>query len=266
MKKILSVVLTMAVVVVLAASISSAAKAKKIIVGVGSAFKPYTYIDDSGKPAGYDVEVLKAVNELLPQYEFVYEPLEFKNILVSISNKKIDIGSQQFEENEERRAKFLFSEEGFTVYNKYLVVKKGRKDIKSINDIQGKIVTVSQGSNSAFLVKKFNDEHPNNPIKVEYYASGQNEAVIAAIVSGSVDATIQVKRVLDDWNKTYGDKLSLAYDSPFSVSDTYFVFNKSNKKLRDDVDGALKKLKASGKLKEISIKILGADYTPADKK
>ncbi|MDR1951976.1 MAG: transporter substrate-binding domain-containing protein [Elusimicrobiota bacterium] len=266
MKKIFVFLFFAATIGILSASAVQAAAPKKIIVGVGSAFKPYTYIDDKGQPAGYDVEVLKAVNKLLPQYQFVFESLEFRNILVSVGSKKINIGSQQFEENEERREKYLFSNEGFTVYNKYLVVKKGRKDIKSLDDMQGKTVTVSQGSNSAFVIKQYNDAHPNNPIKVVYYQSGQNEAIIASITSGQVDATIQVKRVLDDWNKTYGNKLSLAYDKPVSISDTYFIFNKSDKKLRDDVDKALRQLKDSGELKRLSIEILGADYTPPDNK
>ncbi|MDR2771905.1 MAG: transporter substrate-binding domain-containing protein [Elusimicrobiota bacterium] len=261
-KKLAAVVVLVGVAALVSSSIGFAAEPKKVFVGAGSAFKPYTYVDDKGQPAGYDVEVLKAVNKLLPQYEFVYQSLEFKNILVSLGSKKIDIGTQQFEENEERRAKFLFSNEGFTVYNKYIVVRKGRTDIKSLDDLQGKSISVAQGSNSALVIKKYNDAHPKTPIKIVYYQGGQYEAVVASIASGQVDATIQVKRVLDDWNRTYGNKLSLAFDVPASVSDTYFIFNKSDRKLRDDVDGALKKLKASGELSALSIQILGADYTP----
>lgn len=43
----------------------------------GNGYKPYCYIDENGQPAGYELEVLKAIDELLPQYEFEFEPTEF---------------------------------------------------------------------------------------------------------------------------------------------------------------------------------------------
>ena len=52
---------------------------KKIIVGTGHAYEPYCYLDENGNLAGYEYEVLKAVNELLPQYEFTYETFDFAN-------------------------------------------------------------------------------------------------------------------------------------------------------------------------------------------
>src|SRR5665647_1603899 len=74
---------------------------KTIVIGIGNAFKPYCYLDDKGKIAGYEYEVLQEVNKLLPQYKFEYQPAEFKTILVSLGAKKVDLAAHQYEKNPE---------------------------------------------------------------------------------------------------------------------------------------------------------------------
>ena len=56
----------------------------KIIVGTGNAYEPYCYLDENGNLAGYEYEVLKAVDELLPQYEFEYQTSDFTNVAISL--------------------------------------------------------------------------------------------------------------------------------------------------------------------------------------
>ena len=48
---------------------------------------------------------------------------------------------------------------------------------------------------------------------------------------------------------------------PIATSRTYFVFRKDEPELQEAVDGALKQLKESGRLAEISREVLGDDYT-----
>ena len=64
-------------------------KVKTIIVGTGKAFAPFCYLDDNGNLAGYEKEVLDAVDELLPQYKFKYETFDFANILICRQKKLI---------------------------------------------------------------------------------------------------------------------------------------------------------------------------------
>jgi L-cystine transport system substrate-binding protein len=53
--------------------------------------------------------------------------------------------------------------------------------------------------------------------------------------------------------------------NPVSDSPNYFVFNKqTGSQLQRDFDAALKAYKADGSLRELSIKWLGADFTPAN--
>jgi len=51
---------------------------------------------------------------------------------------------------------------------------------------------------------------------------------------------------------------------PVQSSSTYFVFAKDNTGLQEAVDGAVKQLKESGKLAQISKDVIGGDYTESE--
>ena len=234
---------------------------QEIVVGTGHAYSPYCYLDANGNLAGYEYEVLKAVNELLPQYKFTFQTFDFKNVLLALDSGKIAIGAHQFEKNPQREANYLFGKESYTTYVRYIIVRKDNpKNIKTLDDLAGKNVQADNGDNATHLFQEYNKTHTSNPIKLDLLDSPPKDEVVAGIKNGRWDAFSTTKRDLEVYNKQYGDGLR-AVGSPILTSDTYFVFKKGNTKLQEAVDGTLKKLKTSGKLAAISKKVIGADYT-----
>jgi L-cystine transport system substrate-binding protein len=237
---------------------AAATGVREIAVGVGNAFEPYAYVDEKGQPAGYDVAVLKAVDERLPEYNFKFESLEFKNLLLGVDAGKLDVASQQFEYNPERGAKYLFTKEGFANYDKRIVVKKGRTDIKSIDDLVGKKVQVTSGSNSAAILEKYNATHDK---KIDIvYGGGNYQVEYDNIVNGRADASIMTRRVFNRTNNAFGDGLDIVEGEPFSKSDAYFIVSKKEPELRDAIDRALASLKKDGTLEKLSIEYTGGSY------
>ncbi len=235
---------------------------RKIIVGTGTGFKPYCYLDENGNLAGYEYEVLSAVDELLPQYEFEFQTFDFANILVGVAAEKIDIGAHQFELNEERQEKYLFTNESYTTFILRITVEKSRDDIQDLDDLQGKNVPVGTGGNAAYILEQYNAEHPDTPINL-IYTSETSEQQVNNIVNGTYDAIISITRVVENLNREFGDHLKTVGE-PIATSSTYFLLNKENEKLREELDGALKELRESGRLAEISIEVIGGDYTTND--
>ncbi|WP_200801272.1 transporter substrate-binding domain-containing protein [Clostridium sp. Marseille-P2415] len=238
----------------------------KVVVGTGNAYEPYCFLDEKGNLAGYEYEVLKAVDELLPQYEFEYHTSDFANVLISLDAGKIDIAAHQYEWNEERGEKYLFGKEPYTTYVTYLAVASGRTDIQSLNDLQGRKVKSSAGSNSVYILENYNKEHPDNPINIDYVNNSTDEETITGILNGVWDATILTKRDTEKLNKNYGDggEVIKVTGEPVQSSSTFFVFAKGNTELQEAVDGAVKQLKESGKLAQISTDIIGGDYTESE--
>lgn len=237
---------------------SGASEPETIVVGIGNAYKPYCYLDEKGELAGYELEVLKEVNKRLPQYKFEYQPQEFKNILIGLGAKKVDIGAHQYEKNPEREEKYLFADESYTNYILRVVVKKDRTDINSIDDLRGKKAEVEPGTNNAYVLEDYNKKN-NNAVNL-VYSSGDRATTVKNLEDGRIDGFIAVKRVVADLNKAYGDKLKTVGD-PVSTSNTYYVFRKDDKQLKADIDKAIKSMHEDGTLSKISNDILGGDYT-----
>ena len=81
--KIISVVL-----VLLAASSSAFAKTRKIHVAHTVTNVPYDFLDEKGKADGFEIAVLKAVDELLPQYKFVFHGVSDEELLIDDDHRR----------------------------------------------------------------------------------------------------------------------------------------------------------------------------------
>ncbi|MDQ0204500.1 transporter substrate-binding domain-containing protein [Pectinatus haikarae] len=237
---------------------ASGSSPREISVGAGSNFEPYTYIDKDNQPAGYDVAVLKEINRRLPQYQFKYQSIELKNLLLSLDAKKIQLATQQFERNPDRENKYLFTNEGFANYDKRLIVAKGRTDIKTIDDLAGKKVGCGQGSNTAAILEKYNQSH-DNKINIVYVQNG-NSAVYDDIVNGRLDAGVMTRKTFKRTNDAFGGGLDIVDDNLFSKSEAYFILSKNETQLRDDIDTVLKEMKADGTLSKLSYEYTNSDY------
>lgn len=233
---------------------------KTIIVGTGSDSKLYCYLDEKGELAGFEIDVMKAIDELLPQYEFEFQTFDFKNILLALSAGKIDIGAHMYESNPERRQNYLFTEYGYNDFSKYIVVLKEDTEVKSLQDLVGKTAQAATGSATGAILQHWNEEHPNEQINAVLTSALTNEQVVAAMKNGTYDAFFTNIPSFNQLQKEYGEIFRLV-EEPISTSPSYFIFNLDNPTLKADVDVALKKLIDSGELSKIAIRDLGSDTT-----
>jgi L-cystine transport system substrate-binding protein len=233
--------------------------AKELVIGTGNAYQPFVYLDENGKLTGYEKAVLEEVDNLLPQYKFKYESFEFKNVLPALDANKVDLAAHQYEINEERQEKYLFGTVGYTDYTSYVVVDGDSKnDFQTLDDLAGKKVHTSAGSNFAYLLEQYNKEH-NNKIEI-VYGDGGNEVLINNLQNGTVDAALLTKYDVDKLNKQFSANL-VTSGEPVNVSKTYYLYQKDNTKLQKEIDGALQELIDNGKLAELSEEYLGGDFT-----
>lgn len=231
-----------------------------VIVGTGSDMQLYCYLDEKGELAGYEIDVMKAIDELLPQYKFEFQTFDFKNILLALSAGKVDIGAHAYESNPERRKNYLFTEYGYNDFSKYIVVLKENTDVHSLKDLVGKAAQAQTGSATGAILQHWNEDHPNEQINAILTAALTNEQVVAAMKNGTYDAFFTNIPSFNQIQKEYGGIFRLV-EEPISTSAAYFIFNLDNPTLKADVDGALKKLIDSGELAKLAIKDLGSDTT-----
>ncbi|MEG6588391.1 transporter substrate-binding domain-containing protein [Paenibacillus barengoltzii] len=242
-----------------ASAASGSGEVKKIIVGTGTGFPKVCFIDENGKLTGFDVELVREIDQRLEEYEFEFQTQEFSNLLLSLETKKIDFVAHEMEKNPERSEKYLFNKEPYAHWRNKIIVAKDNNTIHSLDDLKGKKVLTSPTSAEAQILENYNKEH-NNAIEIVYQNGAANDTV-SQITSGRVAATLGADfslSLIDPQGKlkTTGEELSEA--------DILFVFRKDDpeaQKLADAIDEAIKELKADGTLSKLSKEWLGEDFT-----
>lgn len=239
---------------------------KTVKVGIGNAYNPMCYLDENGDLQGYDYETLKKIDELLPQYEFTYEPTEFKNILVGLDTKNYDIAVHHYGWNKERGEKYLYGTVGDFYGTGYdLVVAKGSDIVvNSEDDLAGLKIAVQTSSNVAYLTENYNQAHPDKQIEIAY-DDGTKEQLLASVNSGVYDGILGTPFGDAMDKKAYGDVFDVKGEKLFfdssQANGCYFIYNYGDEQLQKDIDEKQQELLDSGWQKELSEKLLGADYT-----
>ncbi|WP_281503659.1 amino acid ABC transporter substrate-binding protein [Ectobacillus sp. JY-23] len=233
-------------------------RVKKVVVGTGTQFPNICFIDKNGKLTGYDVEVVRAIDKLLPEYEFEFKTMEFSNLLLSLETKKIDMIAHNMAVNEERKKKFLFNDETYNYSPLYITVNKHTNDIASIHDLDGKKVIVGATSNAAVFLEKYNKQN-GKKIEIIYAGQGADDAN-TQLKTGRADATLATPFAVDFNNKAIDAQQKVVGDIIIN-SKVYFLFNKEETDLQAKTDQAIRKLKADGTLKKLSKQWLGDDYS-----
>lgn len=239
---------------------------KTVKAGIGNSYNPMCYLDENGDLQGYDYETLKKIDELLPQYEFTYEATEFKNILVGLDTRNYDIAVHHYGWNKERSEKYLYGNVGNfygTGYN--LMIAKGSDiAVNNEDDLGGLKIAVSTSSNVAYLTEIYNKEHPDNQIDIIYVES-TTEQNLASINNGVYDGVFGTPFDCAINKKAYGDIFdvtgSLLFYDEGQMNGCYFIYNYGDEQLQKDIDEVQQELLDSGWQKELSEKLLGADYT-----
>lgn len=266
-KKIAAVALTFVMAAGLTACGGNAQAANKdsgdvrtVKVALAPGFYPITYADDNGEAAGYDVEVIKAIDELLPQYEFTFDIVEKETMNVGVETGTYQVGINSMFKTPEREEIYLFPETnmGYTAVG--AISKEGGDKIHSFKDIYDrglKLHPTNASGTIANVIADWNEANPDAPLDIEIVSNVDNNEALNAVRSGEYDAYIHLLPVINLWGEELISGLQIS--DPLDVVPTYPIINKDEAQLKDDINEALKKLKEDGTLSKISNDTFGYD-------
>ena len=267
MKKVFAVLLVFLLGASVFASGKSAGSAqtgeKLVRVGTEGAYPPYNYVDKDGKADGYDIAVVRAVDELLSQYRFEFVPTAWDGIFVALEAGEFDLIASNLGWRKEREEKYWLSNVPYLWgIGNTIVFNGGRTDIRSVEDLAGKKVAAGVGTSTTTWLEQYIER---TGAKIEIvYTDGNIASALTEIDSGRVDATLAspiTTRLTAEQLGFKIDTVVLANDDPSHI---HLLFPKTDtgKKLRDDIDGALQKLLDNGTLSALSKKyFFGVDYS-----
>jgi L-cystine transport system substrate-binding protein len=237
--------------------------AEKIVLNVGtqSDYPPFNYIDVDDELKGFDVEVIKEIDKRLDDYDFDFKTLAWDSIFLALESRVIDLVIDEIAITDERKERFIFSEpyiDGQTA----ILVKKGRTDIKSLEDLEGKNVCLYVGDSYIPIVEAFNAEH-GGKLNLKYVDGVPDEDILLGVQNGLYDAYIHdpiMTGLVIEKHNLQVEKVG----EPIELIKMAIVFTKDEKgeKLKSLIDPVIKELKEDGTLSALSIKWTGGDYVP----
>lgn len=193
MKKLMAV----AMIVGLAASVFASAKQEsqagvtELLIGTSGSPAPYGWVNPDGTLDGYDSAVIAAVDEVLPQYKLTIEKTEFPSIFVGLDSGRYQIGVNNISWRKEREEKYLYAKNHYIYNDTGIVVRKGRTDIRGVDDLGGKTNVVEPGGAFPQLfAEEYNAAHPDNPIKLTYSEQDSLKS-FQDIENGSLDFLVR---------------------------------------------------------------------------
>ena len=146
MKKLITLVLALALLMTV-----SLAAAEEFKMGIDAEYPPFSYLDDNGEYAGFDVEMCKAVCDIYG-WELKIVPVNWDTKLISLDNKEHDcVWSGMTLLDSMAEAGYVLS---FAYYdNTQVVLTKEGSGIVTLEDLNGKRVAVQLGTSGQALLE-----------------------------------------------------------------------------------------------------------------
>nr|WP_205397114.1 transporter substrate-binding domain-containing protein [Streptococcus lutetiensis] len=247
---------------------SSSDKVTTLQVAHTQNYVPYDFVNDKGESDGFEVAVLKAVDDKLKNYKFEYTGTSDEDLLIGLESGKYDIGVKGAWYTEERAQKFVIPDQaigasviGFAVRkadeNKY-------KDIDSFAKAGGKLVPISPQNAQYNVIQEYNKK-AKHPIELKESESFSVADAYAWVLEGRYDAYFSIKLSFEEAvQKEYGayhqyaDQLTWF---PYKGIETYPLIHKNdtNKAFAKEYDKAIKELQKDGTIAKLSEKYFGED-------
>lgn len=225
--------------------------------------KPYTYADGNNY-TGYDFELLKKIDDKLPQYEFKYTALAQDALLTGLQSGKYRLGTCSFYGTEQRFQTFDYSTNPTGLSDARLIIRSDETGINSLEDLAKsgkKLAPIPTDDARYTLISAYNEQHPDQQIKFD--GATEKSATVAdtlkAVGAGKYDAAIYP---FTSFESIKGDlNLDLKTTDSIGLFPTVFLYNKGDKtkQLREDVDKVLQEFREDGTLSQLSQQWYGED-------
>ncbi|MFK8256666.1 glutamine ABC transporter substrate-binding protein GlnH [Erwinia sp. AnSW2-5] len=233
----------------LAFAMSSTAADKKLVVATDTAFVPFEF-KQGDKYVGFDIDLWDAIAKQL-NMEYTLKPMDFSGIIPALQTRNVDLALAGITITEERQKAIDFSD-GYYKSGLLVMVKAGNDAIKSINDLNGKVVAVKSGTGSVDYAKqhiKFKDLRQFPNIDNAYMELGTNRA----------DAVLHDTPNILYFIHTAGKGQFKAVGESIEAQQYGIAFPKGSDELRGKVNGALKTLRENGTYNTLYKKWFGSE-------
>ena len=223
-----------------------------LTVGMTLQFKPEMYLNAAGKPAGYDVILLKALAKKMG-VKLDIKNLDFNGLIPGLVAKKFDMVSVGLSATPERRKSVSFSR-AYVPYAQILAAAKSDTTPATVAawNNSDKTITSLQGSTAEALVKK------TFPKATSRSFPDQNAAFLE-VSTGRADGIVVENYLLAQFNKSNKNALKeVAFPKPLHVEYGSYAVQKGNLSLAKYLNKYICSIQKSGAMGKAYKATIGA--------
>jgi ABC-type amino acid transport substrate-binding protein len=220
--------------------------------GVDATFAPHAMVKLDGGLQGFNIDLGEELAKRM-QRKIIIEGTEFSGLVPGLNAKKYDFILAPVTVTPERSKSLLFTE-GYLDTDFTFVIKKGAPALKSLDDLNGKTLSVNKGSAYENWAR---DNMAKYAFKYDVY--GTNADAVQAVQSGRADANLAGSTVA-----AWAAKQNTAVQTTYTIKTGLvwaLAFRLDDKAGRDAAGNALKCMKLDGTVGRIANKWFG--YVPA---
>ncbi|MFD1802931.1 glutamine ABC transporter substrate-binding protein GlnH [Mixta tenebrionis] len=233
----------------LACAVSSTAAEKPLLVATDTAFVPFEF-KQGDKYVGFDIDLWDAIAKQL-NLTYSLKPMDFSGIIPALQTRNVDLALAGITITDERKKAIDFSD-GYYKSGLLVMVKANNNEVKSIDDLNGKVVAVKSGTGSVDYAKthiKTKDLRQFPNIDNAYMELGTNRA--DAVLHDTPNILYFIHTAGRGKFKAVGDSLE--------AQQYGIALPKGSDELRNKINGALKTLHDNGTYNTIYKKWFGSE-------
>lgn len=243
--------------------------AKVVKIAYGYAGYPISYTTNDGGASGYDIEILKAVDALLPDYKFEFVPSQGgDDLLLGVQTGKFNGAVRNWFQTAERKEIFSFPEKNVGLSVTGLTVRTSDLDtiydFATVSEAGGKLVPVDPGDGHYTVLKKWCEANKDKAWDFETGSLASATDAYTWVAEGRYDAYFSLevgflKNVVaeDGPAHKYADSLSW---TPCVAIPTYVIFSKNDQAVADAFDSVIDTIWESGYPEFLQESLYGVNY------
>ena len=221
---------------------------KRLVIGGDANFPPYEYLDERGRPAGYNIDVMRAIGaELGLELEFRLAP--WTEVMRQMEAGEIDVLGGMFY-SAERDLHFEFSTPHAVIHH-ILVGRSGARFPDSFAELEGRRVAVERGDICDETLRR-------EATGAQIIRTVNQEQALASVVSGAADFALVARLPAAQWIREHGWNTLQASDNSLFSGEYGIAVADHQKSLLAQLDEGLRLLQQNGGLRRIQSRWFGA--------
>lgn len=235
-------VFAMFVVLGMLLMVTACAEGTVFNMGFDAEYPPYSYMDENGEYAGYDIDMCRKVCDILG-WEIELVPINWDTKLIALDAGEIDCIWSGLTID-------VLDPEAYTLSMAYsnssqMILTKNGNGIETLADLEGKLVGVQLGTSADLLLSKGGDCEELTATFADLVRYENYNVCFTELMAGAIDAVAIDIGVAAEKISVYGDEYFMV-EEPIAAEQYGICFRKADTEMCAAVEDAFMQLVEDG--------------------